>query len=169
MIIGPRRLALIGTIVAVALAIIFYPLIVRTPIDLERVTIELTKLTLASGGQGDESLTLRPTFTLTNDNDFTLTTSRIDYELFVDGTSIGTGTLSYEDVPVNGRPPLFAGTSVSLLVPESQAFKYTYSDSRADIFNRILSNSTQTEWSVTGTAIIESGTSFETKQFSDNM
>ncbi|MGI0035114.1 MAG: hypothetical protein ACRD98_04520, partial [Nitrososphaera sp.] len=76
MIIGPRRLALIGAIVAVALAIIFYPLIVRTPIDLDKVSFELTKVALKPSTAGEEELSLELTLTLTNLNNFTLTTSR---------------------------------------------------------------------------------------------
>jgi len=165
LIIGPRRLALIGAIVAVALAIIFYPLIVRTPIDLDKVSIELTKVALKSGTTGEEELSLELTLTLTNLNNFALTTSRIDYELFADGASIGTSVLSYEDVPPNGRPALFSGDSV----PLRHLFTYKYSDSQAETFNKIMSNSTQIAWNVTGSAFIESGTTLETKQFSDSL
>ncbi len=148
-----------------ALAIVFYPLIVRTPIDLDKVSIELTKVSLKSGTAGEEELSLELTFTLTNLNNFTLTTSRIDYELFADGGSIGTGVLSYEDVPPPGRPALFSGDSV----PLRHQFTYRYSDSQAETFNKIMSNSTQIAWSVSGSAFIESGTTLETKQFSDRL
>ena len=87
MILGPRRIALIGAIAAVALAIIFYPLIVSTPIDLEKVSIALSSVALSSGEAGDQDLKLRVTFLVNNTNDFTLTTSKIDYELFADGSS----------------------------------------------------------------------------------
>lgn len=165
MILGPRRIALIGAIAAVALAIIFYPLIVSTPIDLEKVSIALSSVTLSSGEAVDQELKLRVTFLVNNTNDFTLTTSKIDYELFADGSSIGSHTLSYEDVPPNGRPPFFSGTSV----PLSDTFTLEYSDSNAEIFNKILGDTAQIEWRASGSSIIESGTTFVTKEFSDDL
>jgi LEA14-like dessication related protein len=165
LILGPRRLALIAAIAAVALAIIFYPLIVSTPIDLEKVNIALSRVVLSSGGEGDQELNLRVTFGVNNTNDFTLTTSKIEYELFADGTSIGTDILSYEDVPPNGRPPFFSGTSV----PLSDTFTLRYSDANAEIFNRILEDTTQIQWRASGTSIIESVTTFVTKEFSDEL
>lgn len=165
MIVGPRRIALIGVIVAVALAIIFYPLIVLTPIDTSKVSIILSKMVLDEGGSDEQELLLRPTFTVTNNNNFTLTTSRIDYEVFADGESVVTETLSYEDVPVNGRPALFSGTQV----PLTHFFTVKYSDERADLFARIQNNSTQISWSVNGTATIESGTTLISMEFESNL
>lgn len=153
---------MIAAIAAVALAIIFYPLIVSTPIDLEKVNIDLSRVVLSSGGIDEQELNLRVTFVVNNTNDFTLTTSKIEYELFADGTSIGTHTLSYEDVPPNGRPPFFSGTSV----PLSDTFTLRYSDANAEIFNRILADTSQIGWRVSGSSIIESGTTFVTKEFS---
>ena len=44
---------------------------------------------------------------MTNTNEFTLTTSKIVYDLFADGTPVGSDTISYEDIPVTGRPSFF--------------------------------------------------------------
>jgi hypothetical protein len=162
LIIGPRRAALIAAIAAVALTIIFYPLIIRTPIDLDKISIELGKVERTSGSQGEQSLNLQVTFTFTNTNDITLTTSQVDYELFADGVDLGHYTLSYEDVPLNGRPALFAGTHVPIRDP---GVKIDYSDAKAEIFNKILNNTSDIKWSATGTASIESGTTQETKDF----
>ena len=165
MIIGPRRVALIGAIAAIALAIIFYPLIVFTPIDLGRVSIDLTRVALASGSLEDQNLSLRVTVTITNTNDITLTTSRIDNELFADGMLIGSPQFYYEDVPVNGRPALFPQSSV----PLTETFTLEYSDENAEIFNKILQDPSQVEWRMQGTANIESGTTFVTKEFSTEL
>ena len=165
MILGPRRLVLIGAIAAVVLAIIFYPLLVFTPIDVEKVNIDLTRVALSSGAAGDQELTLQITFTVVNANDITLTTSKIEYELFADEKPVGTEILSYEDIPVNGRPALFPATSV----PLTDSFILKYSDEKAEIFNIIMTNSTQLDWRVTGNAIIESGTTFVPKEFSDEL
>jgi hypothetical protein len=163
LILGPRRIALIGAIAAVALTIIFYPLIVFTPFDPERVFINLSRVELTSGSEGEQSLNLRVAFNINNMNDITLTTSRIEYELFADGASIGTDTLSYEDVPLNGRPPLFPSRPITV----TDTFRLDYSDQRAELFDRVLNSSDQINWRVSGTATVESGTTLLQKTFSD--
>ncbi|HEV3433752.1 MAG TPA: hypothetical protein VG098_07155 [Nitrososphaera sp.] len=165
MIIGPRRLVLIGAIAAVALAIIFYPLIVQTPFDLERVAIQLTEVDLQSGSEGEQRLDLRVVLQLTNTNEFTLTTSEIAYDLFADGAPVGSDTISYEDIPVTGRPALFSNEPVTI----SDTMTLQYTDEMANIFNRILNNSTDIEWRITGSATIESGTTLQEKTFSSDL
>jgi LEA14-like dessication related protein len=166
LIIGPRRLALFGAIGAVVLTIILYPELVRTPFNPEDVTIQLSRVALAPGGEGDQELDLNVAFNVTNNSDFTLTTSKIEYELFVDGASVGTDTISYEDIPVNGRPALFSGEPPITLRDE---FTLKYSDADAEMFNKILNGSEDIQWSVTGKASIESGTTFLEKTFSDEL
>ena len=161
MILGPRRVALIAAIAAVALAIIFYPLIVFDPIDTEKVIIDLTRVTVDEDASTEQELLLRTTFLFINNNTMTLTTSKIDYQLYAEGELVGETTLSYEDVPVNGRPALFPNSQV----PLTDSFSLEYSDDNEEIFNRVLNNSTQLDWSVSGTAIIESGTTQVIKEF----
>ena len=166
LIIGPRRVALIAAIAAVALTIIFYPLIVYTPIDPDKVDIKLGNVTPISGSAGEQKLVLGVTFNITNRNDITLTTSRIDYALSADGISLGNNTLSYEDVPLNGRPALFSGATVPL---RDTGFTLQYSDQNAAIFNKILNNPSQIKWSVTGSSFLETGTTQVPKQFSSEL
>jgi LEA14-like dessication related protein len=162
LIIGPRRLALIGVIAAVALAIIFYPLIVQTPFNVERVAIQLTGVQLLSGSESEQSLDLRVALQITNTNEFTLTTSKIAYDLFADDALVGSDTISYEDVPVTGRPALFANQPVTI----SDTLTLQYTDEIASLFSRILNNSTDINWRISGTATIESGTTLQEKRFS---
>ena len=165
MIIGPRRIILIGAIAAVALAIIFYPLIVQTPFDPEKVAIQLTGVDLMSGSEAEQKLDLRVGFQITNTNEFTLTTSKIAYNLFADSAPVGSDTLSYEDVPVNGRPALFSNQPVTL----SDTLTVQYSDETAALFDKILNNSTDINWRITGSAEIESGTTLQEKNFSSEL
>jgi hypothetical protein len=165
LIIGPRRIILIGAIAAVALAIIFYPLIVQTPFDPEKVAIQLTGVELMSGSEGEQRLDLRVGLQITNTNEFTLTTSKIAYDLFSDGTPVGSNTLSYEDVPVNGRPAFFSNQPV----PLSDTLTLKYSDETAALFDKILNNSTDINWRITGSATIESGTTLQEKTFSSEL
>jgi hypothetical protein len=167
LIIGSRRAVLIAAIAAVALTIILYPLIVETPIDPDKVNIELGKVELfPNGNEGAQSLNLKVTFDFTNNNPFTLTTSQVNYELVADGLSLGTYTLSYEDVPVTGRPALFNGTRVPV---QDSAVTINYSDENAQIFNKIQNNISDINWSASGSATIESGTTQVTKEFSDTL
>jgi LEA14-like dessication related protein len=165
LIIGPRRIVLIGAIAAVALAIIFYPLIVQTPFDLERVAIQLRGVELQSGSEAEQRLDLRVALQVTNTNEFTLTTSKIAYDLFADGAPVGSDTISYEDVPVTGRPAFFSNQPVTI----SDTLTMQYTDETANLFNRILNNSTDMNWRITGSATIESGTTLQEKSFSSDL
>ena len=156
---------LIGAIAAVALAIIFYPLIVQTPFDPERVAIQMTGVELLSGSEGEQRLDLRVALQLTNTNEFTLTTSLIMYELFADGAPVGSDTISYQDVPVTGRPALFPNQPVTI----SDTLTLQYSDEMASLFSRILNNSTDVNWRISGSATIESGTTLQEKRFSSEV
>lgn len=156
---------LIGAIAAVALAIIFYPLIVQTPFDPERVAIQLTGVELQSGSEGEQRLDLRVALQITNTNEFTLTTSKLAYDLFADGAPVGSDTISYEDVPVTGRPAFFSNEPVT--IPDTMTLQYT--DEMANIFSRILNNSTDINWRITGSATIESGTTLQEKSFSSEL
>jgi LEA14-like dessication related protein len=165
LIIGPRRIVLIGAIAAVALAIIFYPLIVQTPFDPEQVAIQLTGVQLQSGSEGEQRLDLRVVLQVTNTNEFTLTTSKIAYDLFADGAPVGSDTISYEDVPVTGRPAFFSNQPVTI----SDTITLQYTDEMASLFSRILNNSTDINWRITGTAAVESGTTLQEKRFSSDL
>jgi LEA14-like dessication related protein len=161
LIIGPRKLVLMGTIAAVAIAIILYPLIVLTPFDPEMVDIQMTGVQLASGSEGQQSLDLTVALQITNDNDFTLTTSEVRYDLYADGELVGSETLSYEDVPVTGRPAFFSNQPVTV----TDTLTMQYSDEQAELFGRILNNPLDISWRVNGTAIIESGTTMQEMGF----
>lgn len=164
MIIGPRRAALIGAIAAVVLVIIFYPIIAIVPFDVNKVPVDLTEVTMTSGSAEEQRVDLRVTFTVSNNNDVTLTTSRIEYELFADGASLGSYTLSYEDVPPNGRPPFFPGGTL----PVSDTIQLEYSDGNAEAFNKLLNNE-EISWRVQGTITLESALTQLTKPFSDEL
>ena len=162
MIIGPRRIALIAAIVAVAATIILLPLIfARTAPNLEEVQVSVSRVTIA---QADEQNTqLNVVFTLHNPTAQTATTSKIEYELFADGVSLGTDTISYEDIPPNGRPPLFQNGTINITDP----FSLDYSDSIAGIYSKVQDSPSDVRWRVDGTARIESTLTFVDKQFSD--
>ncbi|AIC15547.1 hypothetical protein [Nitrososphaera viennensis] len=152
MLIGPRRAVLIGAIAAVAATIILLPLIFgATAPRLNEVTVALSNVTVLEATA--ENMQMRVVFTVTNPTDQTATTSRIDYELFADGQSLGSHTLSYENVPLNGRPAIFSQNSVPLRDDE---FVLEFDDRIADIYNKIRDNPDAITWRAAGTAQIES-------------
>jgi predicted extracellular nuclease len=159
--------------VAIALAIILLPLIltITLPPNLNSVTISLSKVEVINNitnNTTNEIVPLNVFFDVHNPTDKTLTTSRIDYELFANGNSLGQGTLSYEDIPVNGRPQLLSNSTTML----QSVFQLTNSSSNMVIFNKLVQGpdvSKKMKWRANGTAQIESGFSSSTKQFSDEL
>jgi LEA14-like dessication related protein len=168
-----RRIVLIGVIVAIALAIILLPLIltITLPPNLNSVTISLSKVEVTNNitnNTTNEIVPLNVFFDVHNPTDKTLTTSGIEYELFANGNSLGQGTLSYEDIPVNGRPQLLSHSTTML----QSVFQLTNSSSNMGIFNKLVQGpevSKKMKWRVNGTAQIESGFSSSPKQFSDEL
>ncbi len=158
MIIGPRRAILIGAIAAVALTIILLPLIftIGQP-DLNLVQVRLADVVVSDADE--QEMGMRVVFTIENPTDQTVTTSRIDYELLANGMSVTTRTISFEDIPLNGRPAIFGGQSVD--IPEN--FVLAFEDDNAEVYNMILENPDGITWSATGTSQVESSLTLATR------
>ena len=90
--------------------IVLLPLIltITLPTDIKDVTISLGKVEVVKNATADNPrmVHLNLIFDVHNPTDKSLTTSKIEYQLFANGQPLGEGLLSYEDVPVNGRPQL---------------------------------------------------------------
>ena len=168
MFLSRRRIILVGAIAAIAIAIILLPAILATVSapDINSITIELSKVEVGDIAN-DNIIPLNIFFNIHNPTDKAMTTSKIDYNLIADGESLGQGVLSYEDIPLNGRPQLSPGLTTTLKSP----FELNQSDTNSDIF-RVIKNAQATEqikWKVEGVAQIESAFSFSPKQFSDEL
>ena len=165
MFLSRRRIVLIAAIAAVAIAIVFLPLIltITLPTNLNTVSIALAKVEVVNV-TGSSLINLNVFFSVHNPTDTTLTTSGIDYQLFVNGTLLGQGSLSYADVPVNGRPQLFSNTTITL---QSQ-FPVVSSHSNSQIFKLIQNPATlkQIIWKAEGVVDLDSGVSSSSNQFS---
>lgn len=155
MIIGPRRAVLIGAIAAVALTIIFLPIIftINQP-NFELVQVRLANVTISDADE--QEMTMRVEFAIENPTDQTITTSRLDYELFANGALVTPRTISYEDVPLNGRPAIFAGQTV----PIPETFVLAFDEDNAEVYNTILENPDGVTWSAKGSAQVESSLTF---------
>jgi LEA14-like dessication related protein len=168
MFLSRRRIILVGAIAAITIAIILLPLILATVSapDINSITIELSKVEVGDIAN-DNAIPLNLFFNIHNPTDKSMTTSKIDYNLIADGESLGQGVLSYEDIPLNGRPQLSPGLTTTL----KSTFELNQSNVNSDIF-RVIKNAQATEqikWKVEGIAQIESAFSFSPKQFSDEL
>jgi len=168
MFLSRRRIILIGAITAVAITIILLPLILTITLpNLNNLTIDVSKVEAINDTNNTQGSQLNVVFVVYNPTKQTLTTSRIEYELFADGKSLGSGILSFEDIPLNGRPQFYSNSSTTL----QSTFKIT-SNSIAQLFNKIVENHEsikQIKWRVTGVATIESGFSSSSKEFSNEI
>ena len=168
MFLSRRRIILVGAIAAIAIAIILLPAILATVSapDINSITIELSKVEVGDIAN-DNIIPLNIFFNIHNPTDKAMTTSKIDYNLIADGESLGQGVLSYEDIPLNGRPQLSPGLTTTL----KSTFELSQSNMNSDIF-RVIKDAQATEqikWKVEGVAQIESAFSFSPKQFSDEL
>jgi LEA14-like dessication related protein len=162
--IGPRRAVLIGVIAAVALTIILLPLIwtINAP-DFNKIVVRFSNVTVT--GPNAQNMQIKAVFSIMNPTDVTVTTSKVDYELFANGVSLGTHTLSYEDVPLNGRPAIFSQSTV----PISDTFTLNYQDKLADIYTKIKDNPSEIKWRASGTAEIDSTLTIASRDFNNEL
>jgi LEA14-like dessication related protein len=170
MFLSRRRIILIVAIAAILSAIILLPLILATfsAPDINSITIELSKIEVKNiTNNNNKSIPLDVFFNIHNPTDKAVTTSKIEYDLIADGKPLGQGVLSYEDIPLNGRPQLLPGLTTTL----QSTFELNQSNMNSDIF-RVIKNAEaakQIKWKVEGVAQIESAFSFSPKQFSDEL
>ena len=161
-----RRIVLMLAVVAVAGAIIALPYISSlTATGLDRVTIELSKVEFVPTSDDQKASQIDIVFHLTNPSDKTVTTSKIEYNLFADNMQLGDSILSFEDIPPNGRPTILPQQSINL----TSSFQITPSQSTQAIFSRIANNPYDINWKVQGEARVESAITLQDKQFSDEL
>ena len=163
MFLSRRRIVLIAVIAAVAITIVLLPLIltITLPANLNTVSVALAKVEVVNVTNG--LINLNVFFSIHNPTEKTLTTSGIDYQLFANGTLLGQGSLSYADVPVNGRPQLLSNSTATI---QSQ-FQVVNSHSNSQIFKAVQNPATvkHIKWKVEGIGDLESGFSSSSKQF----
>jgi LEA14-like dessication related protein len=160
-----RRIVLILAVVAVTGAIVALPYISSlTATGLDRVTIELSNVEFMPANDQTASQ-IDIVFLLTNPTDKTVSTSKIEYNLFADNMQLGDSILSFEDIPPNGRPTILPQQSINL----TSSFQITPSQSTQAIFSRIANSPSDINWKVQGEARVESAITLQEKQFSDEL
>ena len=161
-----RRIILMLAVAAVAGAIIVLPYISSlTATGLDRVTIELFDVEPVPPSEGEKNRQIDVVFRLTNPTDKTVTTSKIEYDLFADNSQLGNAILSFEDIPPNGRPAILPHQSINL----TSLFQLTPSQSTQIIFDKLADSPSDINWKVQGIARIESAITLQEKRFSDEL
>ena len=163
MFLSRRRLILIGISAVVIGTIILLPLILTVTLpDLSKLSITIDKIEFEGIEEKNNTAILNVSLNVTNPTSQALTTSRIDYSLSANRDSLGDYTLSYTDIPLNGRPQLLSNRDSTLqheinvpIVNERLVTSLNYN-------NQTLQN---IDWRVQGSALIESGFSSTIKNF----
>lgn len=171
MFIGARRAILIGVIGAIVAFIVLFPAIpdlLRGGSELRDVTIGIQNIAIENTNTVNNTIPLKVTFKINNQGDKVLSTSKIDYTIYANNTSLGNGLLSYEDIPPNGRPQLYPHSPTTL----ESTFVLDRTASSSALFDKIhddkfMTNST--EWKVNGTAQIDSAFTIYPIDFRGNL
>ena len=171
MIIGSRRAMLLAAIAVIAIAIISLPLItLYTAPDMDKIVITLSDVRAENIIDQNNTIDLGLSFSVYNPTDKALTTSKIEYRLYGNGILLGENVLSYEDIPLNGRPQLLPNTNQTLSTLEPLRISLT--SENQPVINQIIDDKERIKdiaWKTDGDAQIESAFSFTQKPFSSEI
>lgn len=171
MFLSKRRIVLFGVIGALVITIILLPRIqyfVNAP-DVNVIDFNLAAVNISniSNNTNNNNIELSLLFDVYNPSDKSATTSKVEYDLFGDNKLLGHGVLSYEDIPLNGRPQFSPGQTTTL----KSDIILQPSDMNRDIIEKLISNSSDSvnsiRWNVNGSSQIESAFVILEKDFSD--
>jgi hypothetical protein len=171
MFLSKRRIVLFGVIGALVITIILLPRIqyfVNAP-DVNVIDFNLAAVNISniSNNTNNNNIELSLLFDVYNPSDKSATTSKVEYDLFGDNKLLGHGVLSYEDIPLNGRPQFSPGQTTSL----KSSIILQPSDINRDVIEKLISNSSDSvnsiRWNVNGSSQIESAFVILEKDFSD--
>jgi hypothetical protein len=127
---------------------------------LQQVDIEMGTVKLVGQNDIEGKAKLEVGFVISNPSDKTFTVSRIDYELFANGVSIGKGQYSTEDVAMPGRAAFYPTAKIEL----PNTFTLTKTPENGDAYTVITSKG-PVVYSAKGLIVVESAWSLVEKQF----
>jgi len=127
---------------------------------LDMVDINMGTVKLVSENTLEGKAKLDVGFVIKNPSDRTFTISRIDYELFANGVSIGKSQYSTEDVAMPGRAAFYPNAEIELPSP----FTLTKTTENSDAYTAITTES-PVVYSAKGLIVVESAWSLVEKQF----
>lgn len=167
-----RRLILFGVIAALALTIILIPeiqFLVNAP-DADALEFKLANIEINNISNDTNNVELLLSLEIYNPTDKTATTSKVEYDLFGNNEFLGHGVLSYEDIPLNGRPQLSPQQTTTL----KSSLILEPTDSNLDLIQELLKNQTSMvgdyiNWEVIGKSQIESAFVIIEKEFESKL
>lgn len=169
MFLSKRRIVLFGVIGVLALTIILLPRIqyfINAP-DVDAIDFELSSIDIANLSNNTNNIELLLLFDVSNPSEKTATTSKVEYDLFGDDEYLGHGVLSYEDIPLNGRPQFSPGQTTTL----KSTIVLQPSDTNMNIIEKLIDNQSDSinniRWNVNGSSQIESAFVIVQKDFND--
>ena len=169
MFLSKRRIVLFGVIGVLVITIIFLPRIqyfINAP-DVNAIDFKLSSVDIANLSNNTNNIELLLRFDVSNPSEKTATTSKVEYDLFGDNEFLGHGVLSYEDIPLNGRPQFSPGQTTTLKSP----IVLQPSDTNIDIIEKLINNQSDSindiRWNVNGSSQIESAFVIVQKDFND--
>ena len=169
MFLSKRRIVLFGVIGVLAITIILLPRIqyfINAP-DVNGIDFKLSSVDITSLSNNTNNIELLLLFDVSNPSEKTATTSKVEYDLFGDNEFLGHGVLSYEDIPLNGRPQFSPGQTTTLKSP----IVLQPSDTNIDIIEKLINNQSDSindiRWNVKGSSQIESAFVIVQKDFND--
>ncbi len=169
MFLSKRRIVLFGVIGVLAITIIFLPRIqyfINAP-DVNAIDFKLSSVDITNLSNNTNNIELLLRFDVSNPSEKTATTSKVEYDLFGDNEFLGHGVLSYEDIPLNGRPQFSPGQTTTLKSP----IVLQPSDTNIDIIEKLINNQSDSindiRWNVNGSSQIESAFVIVQKDFND--
>jgi len=169
MFLSKRRIVLFGVIGVLVITIVFLPRIqyfINAP-DVNAIDFKLSSVDITNLSNNTNNIELLLRFDVSNPSEKTATTSKVEYDLFGDNEFLGHGVLSYEDIPLNGRPQFSPGQTTTLKSP----IVLQPSDTNIDIIEKLINNQSDSinniRWNVNGSSQIESAFVIVQKDFND--
>ncbi len=128
--------------------------------ELNQVEIELTNVELIDVNEINNQAKFSVTFLVKNPSDKTFTVSVIEYNLYGDGTLLGSGLYSTADISLPGRALFSSGAEI----PLKNIFLLSKGDVNSEIYQAMIDNKI-TSFSADGTIITQSSWSEAENEF----
>ena len=132
--------------------------------ELERLEIELSNVEIIDVNSIENSAKLQITFLVKNPGVKTFTVAIINYELFVNDKSIGTGQYSTTDIAMPGRAAFYPGSEI----PLKNIFQLILTESNASEYQSIIKGESL-QYTVKGIVTVETAWSLVEKEFESSL
>ena len=119
--------------------------------DLSMATIELESVELTDVNSVESRAILKVTFLVANPGEVTVTVPVITYTLYADGSDIGSGTYSTEDVAMPGRAAFYPDAEI----PLKNKLTIVMSEMNETVYKKIVSGQV-IQYAATGQMTVES-------------